>query len=170
MQEVLRGAVRSVSKRLAVHCIATPVLPLQRVLPHMMRPKQDRKLHSGLCQGQETRLSARRLAQRPATDWGRHTAALDALKTGHFKQTFTESNICQHEMIAKKNAVAPLPRPGDAPFGALPGRARSYSVGVDTSAPDALKTAHFKKHSQILTFCQHDTAQKFYIGTSAKAR
>ena len=42
--------------------------------------------------------------------------------------------------------------------------------GRDTSIPDALKTAHFKKHSQILTFCQHNTAQKFYIGAYGKAK
>ena len=90
---VLRGAVRSVSKRLAVHYIATPVLPLQRIFPQMMRPKQDRKLHSGLRQGQATRLSARRPAQRPATDWGRHTAGPDALKIGCCKQTPTQFNV-----------------------------------------------------------------------------
>ena len=89
----LRGAVRSVSKRLAVHCIATPVLPLQRIFPQTMRPKQDRKLHSGLRQGQATRLSARRPAQRPARHRGRHTAAPNALKTGHCKQTFTDFNV-----------------------------------------------------------------------------
>ena len=90
---VLRGAVRSVSKRLAVHCIATPVLPMQRIFPQTMRPKQDRKLHSGLCQGQATRLSACRPLQRPATDWGRHTATPDTLKTGRCKQTFTHFNV-----------------------------------------------------------------------------
>ena len=93
VQRVLTGAIRSVSKRLVVYCIATPVLRLQRVFPHTMRPKQDRKLHLGLCQGQATRLLARRPAQRPATNWGRHTAAPDALKTRHFKQTFIERNI-----------------------------------------------------------------------------
>ena len=87
---VLRGAVRSVSKWLAVHCIATPVLPLQLVFPQTMRPKQDRKLHSGLCQGQAMRLSVRCPAQRPASHWGRHSAAPDALKIGRCKQTFTE--------------------------------------------------------------------------------
>ena len=167
---VLRGAVRSVSKRLAVHCIATPVLPLQRVFPHTMRPKQDRKLHSGLRQGQATRLSARRPAQRPATDWGRHTAAPDALKTGHFKQTFTESSILPTRNDTKKIAVAPPPWPGDAPFGASPGPARSYSVGAGHFRPRCIENRHFKKHSQILTFCQHDTAQKFYIGACGKAR
>ena len=89
----LRGAVRSVSKRLAVHCIATPVLPLQRIFPQTMRPKQDRKLHSGLREGQATRLSARHLAQRPTRHRGRHTAAPDALKTGHCKQKFTDFNV-----------------------------------------------------------------------------
>ena len=90
---VLRGAVRSVSKRLAVHCIATPVLPLQRIFPQAMCPKQDRKLHSGLRQGQATRLSARHPAQRPATDWGQHTTAPDALKTGRCEQTFIDLNV-----------------------------------------------------------------------------
>ena len=93
VQGVLRGAVRSASKRLAVHCIATPVLPLQRVFPQTMHRKQDRKLHSGLRQGQATRLSARCPAQRPATNWGRHTASPDALKTGRCKQTFTHFNV-----------------------------------------------------------------------------
>ena len=88
-----KSAVHSVSKRLAVHCIATPVLPLQRIFPQTMRPKQDRKLHSGLCQGQATRLSARRPAQRPVRHRGRHTATPDALKTGHCKQKFTDFNV-----------------------------------------------------------------------------
>ena len=111
VHKVLRGAVRSVSKWLAVHCIATLVLPLQRIFPQTMHPKQDRKLHSGLCQGQATRLSARRPAQRPARHRGQHTAAPDALKTGHFKQTFTESNILSTRNDTKKIAVAPLPWP-----------------------------------------------------------
>ena len=42
--------------------------------------------------------------------------------------------------------------------------------GRDTSTPNALKTVHFKKHLQILTFRQHDMAQKCDIGASAKAR
>ena len=103
---VLRGAVRSVSKWLAVHCIGTPVLPLQRVFPQMMRPKQDRKSHSGLRQGQATRLSARRPAQRPATDWGRHTAGPDALKTGRCKQTFTHFNVLPTQYDREKRFSA----------------------------------------------------------------
>ena len=102
VQGVLIGAVCSVSKRLALHCIATPVLPLQRVFPHTMHPKQDRKLHSGLRQGQATRLSACRPAQRPATEWGRHTAAPNALKTGHFKETFTECHNLPTRYDTKK--------------------------------------------------------------------
>ena len=90
---VLRGAVPSVCKRLAVHCIATPVLPLQRIFPQTMRSKKDRKLHSGLHQGQATRLSVRRPAPRPARHRGRHTATLDALKTRHYKQKFTDFNV-----------------------------------------------------------------------------
>ena len=167
---VLRGAVRSISKRLVVHCIATPVLPLQRVFPHTMRQKQDRKLHSGLRQGHATRLSAPRLAQRPATDWGRHTTVPNALKTGHFKQTFTESSILPTRNDTKK-LQWPL-RHGQATrlLAHRPAQCTATRWGRDTSAPDALKTAHFKKHSQILIFCQHDTAQKFYIGACGKAR
>ena len=142
---VLRGAVHSVSKRLAVHYIATPVLPLQHVFPHTKRPKQDRKLHSGLCQGQPTCLSARRPAQRLATDWGRHTAAPDALKTGNFKQTFTESNILLTRNDTKKIAVVPPPWLGDAPFGALPGPVRSYSVGAGHFRPRCIENRAFQK-------------------------
>ena len=142
---VLRGVVCSVSKRLAVHCIATPVLPLQRVFPHTMRPKQDRKLHSGLRQGQATCLSARRPAQRPATDWGRHTTAPDALKTGHFKQTFTESSILPTRNDTKK-LQWPL-RHGQATRLSEhhPAQRAATRWGRDTSAPDALKTGHCKQ-------------------------
>ena len=142
---VLRGAVRSVSKRLVVHCIPTLVLPLQCIFPQTMRPKQDRKLHLGLCQGQATRLSARRPAQRPATDWGQHTAGPDALKTGHFKQTFTESNILPTRNDTQKIAVAPPPWPGDAPFGASPNPMRSYSVGAGHFRPRCIENRAFPK-------------------------
>ena len=141
----LRGAVRSVSKWLAVHCIATPVLPLQRVFPHTMHSKQDRKLHLGLRQGQATHLLARRPAQRPATDWGRHTPTPDALKTGHFKQTFTKSNILPTQNDTKKIAVAPPPWPGDAPFGISPGPVRSYSVGAGHFHPRCIENCAFQK-------------------------
>ena len=145
VQGVLTGAVRSVSKRLALHCIATPVLPLQRVFPHTMRPKQDRKLHSGLRQGQATRLSARRPAQRPATEWGRHTAAPNALKTGHFKETFTECHNLPTRYDTKKMQW-PL-RQGQATrlSAHRPAQRAATRWGRDTSTPDALKTAHFKK-------------------------
>ena len=142
---VLRGAVRSVSKRLAVHCIATPVLPLQRVFPHTMRPKQDRKLHSGLCQGQATRLLARRPAQRPATDWGRHTAAPDALKTGRCKQTFTHFNVLPTQYDREKRfrrlrqgqtTRLSVRRPAQRP---------ARHRGRHTAAPNALKTGHCKQ-------------------------
>ena len=63
VQGVLTGAVRSVTKRLALHCIATAILHVQRVFPHTANKKQDKKLHSGLRQGQATRLSVRRSAQ-----------------------------------------------------------------------------------------------------------
>ena len=91
------------------------------------------------------RLSARRPAQRPATDWGRHIAAPDALKTGHFKQTFTESNILPTRNDTQKIAVAPPPWPGDAPFGASPGPARSYSVGAGHFRPRCIENRAFQK-------------------------
>ena len=110
---VLRGTVRSVSKRLAVHCCATPALPLQRVFPQTMRPKQDKKLHSGLRQSQATRLSARRPAQRPASHWGRHTATPDVLKTGHCKQKFTKFIVLptQYDREKRFGASAKARRP-----------------------------------------------------------
>ena len=149
---VLRGAVRSVSKRLAVHCIATPVLPLQRVFPQTMRPKQDRKLHSGLRQGQATRLSARRPAQRPATDWGRHTATPDALKTGRCKQTFTDFNVLPTQYDREKQNWRLLQR--DAPFGAPPGPA---SLGAAHCHP------RWKTGSCKQTFtCQHNQRKKIW--------
>ena len=52
-----------------------------------------KNLHWRLRQGQAMRLSARRPTQRPTSDWGRHTAAPNALKTRHSKQTFTDFNI-----------------------------------------------------------------------------
>ena len=102
VQGVLTGAVRSNSKQLALHCIATPILPLQRISPHTMHLKQDRKLHSGLRQGQATRLSARRLAQRSATEWGRDTGAPNALNTGHLKETFIECHNLPTRYDTKK--------------------------------------------------------------------
>ena len=200
VQGVLRGAVRSVSKRLAVHCIATAVLPLQRVLPHTMRPKQDRKLHLGLhqgqatrlsvhrpairwgrytaianamktmhfkktlrdfnilptrCdtknlhwrlrQGQATRLSARCPAQRLASDWGRHTAAPNALKTRRCKQKFTDFNVLSTQYGTEKKGSAPPPRLGNAPFGVPPGPASGNALGRHTAVPNALKTGHSKQ-------------------------
>ena len=106
VHRVLRGAVRSFSNWLAVHCIATPVLPLQRIFPQTMSPKQDRKLHLGLRQGQATRLSARRPAQRPARHRGWHTGAPNALKTGHCKQTFTDFKVLPAQYDKKKRIGA----------------------------------------------------------------
>ena len=99
---VLTGAVCSINKRLALHCIATIILPMQRIIPHTANQKQDKKMHLGLRQGQATRLSARCPAQRLATDWGRHTTTLNALKIGHFKQTFTDFNILPARYDTKK--------------------------------------------------------------------
>ena len=226
---VLRGAIRSVSKGLAVHCIATPVLPLQRVFPHTMCPKQDRKLFSGLCQGQAMRLSARRPAQRLASHWGRHIATPDALKTGHSKQTFTNFNVLptQHDKEKENQRL----RQGQATrlSARRPAQRPASHWGRHTASPDALKTRHSKqtfthfnvlptqydrekkigatakarrrafqcaarpsvrqgieggtlpppmhqkrgiasKHSHILTFCQHNTTEKKRIGASTKAR
>ena len=87
----------------------------------------------------------RRAFRRPATDWGRHTAAPDALKTGHFKQTFTESSILPTRNDTKKIAVAPPPWLGDAPFSASPDPARSYSVGVGHFRPQCIENCAFQK-------------------------
>ena len=142
---VLRGAVRSVSKRLAVHYIATLVLPLQRVFPHTMRPKQDRKLHSGLRQGQATRLLAHRLAQRAATRWGRHTSAPDALKTERCKQTFTHFNVLPTQYDREKK-IRRL-RQGQATrlLACRPAQRPARHWGRHTATPDALKTGHSKQ-------------------------
>ena len=145
VHRVLRGAIRSVSKRLALHCIATPILPLQRIFPHTMRLKQDRKLHSGLHQGQVTRLSARCLAQRPATEWGRHTATPNALKTGHFKETFTECHNLPTRYDTKKMQWPLLQGQTTCLSAHRLAQHAATRWGWDTSTPDALKTAHFKK-------------------------
>ena len=102
VQGVLTGAICSVTKLLALHCIATAILPMQRIFPHTANQKQERKIHSSLCQGQAMRFLVHRPAQRPATDWGRHTAAPNALKTGHFKQTFTDLDILPTRNDTKK--------------------------------------------------------------------
>ena len=167
---VLRGAVRSVSKRLAVYCIATPVLPLQRVSPQTMRPKQDRKLHSGLRQGQATRLLARSPVQRPATDWGRHTAAPDALKIGHCKQTFTDFNVLPTQYDREKENRRL--RQGQAMrFSArYPAQCPASHWGRHTAGPDALKTGHSKeKFTEFNVVATQYNTEK-WIGASAKAR
>ena len=51
VQGVLTGVVCSVTKRLALHCIATSILSMQRIFPHIANQKQDRKMHSGLREG-----------------------------------------------------------------------------------------------------------------------
>ena len=142
---VLRGAVRSVSKRLVVHCIATPVLPLQRIFPQTMCPKQDRKLHSGLRQGQATRLSARRPAQHPASHWGQHTAGPDALKTGHSKQTFIDFNVLPTQYDREKK-IRRLRQGQATHLSARCSAQRPASHwGRHTAAPNALKTGHCKQ-------------------------
>ena len=141
----LRGAVCSVSRRLAVYYIATPVLPLQRIFPQTMRPKQDRKLHLGLRQGQAMRLSACRSAQRLTADWGRHTAGPDALKTGRYKQTFTDSNVLptQYDREKKNRRL----REGQAMrlSACRPAQRPARHRGRHTATPDALKTGHCKQ-------------------------
>ena len=50
------------------------------------------------------RHSARRPAQRLASDWGRHIAAPNALKTGRCNQKFTDFNVLSTQYgIEKKN-------------------------------------------------------------------
>ena len=68
------------------------------------------------------RLLVRRVAQRPASDWGRHTTAPNALETGHFKQTFTDFHILPTRYDTEKG-LSPPPRPGNAPFSASSGPA-----------------------------------------------
>ena len=177
---VLRGAVRSVSKRLAVHYIATPVLPLQRVFPQTMRPKQDRKMHSGLRQGQATRLSVRRPAQRPATNWGRHTAAPNALKIGHCKQKFTEFNVLATQYDREKENRRPK-QDRKLHSGLRQGQVTRLSArrpvqrpatdwGRHTAGPDALKTGRCKQTFTDFNVLptQYDRERRF--GASAKAR
>ena len=59
-----------------------------------------------LCQGQATRLSARRPAQRPARHQGWHTAAPNALKTGHCKQTCTDFKVLPTQYDREKRIGA----------------------------------------------------------------
>ena len=80
---------------------------------------------------------ARRLAQRPASDYGRHTAAPNVLKSGHSKQTFTHFNILLTEYDTKRR---------------IQGQAMRLSVcypaiwwGQYTAIANAMKTAHFNK-------------------------
>ena len=61
-------------------------------------------LHTCRPQGQATRHWARRPAQRPARHWGRQTAALDALKTGHWKQTCTDIYVLRTQYERKIKA------------------------------------------------------------------
>ena len=49
-----------------------------------------------------TRLSVHCPAQRPASDWGWHTAIPNALKTRHSKQKFTEFNVLPTQYNTKK--------------------------------------------------------------------
>ena len=167
---VLRGAVCSVSKRLAVHCIATPVLPLQCIFPQTMHPKQDKKLHSSLRQGQATRLSARRPAQRPARHWGRHTAAPDALKTGHCKQTFTNFKVLPTQYDREKENRRLRQGQTTRLSARRPAQRPARHQGRHTAALDALKTGRCKQtftNFNVLP-TQYDTEKR--IGASAKAR
>ena len=114
--------------------------------------------------------SARRPTQRPASHWGRHTASPDVLKTGRCKQTFTDFNVLPTQDDREKKIQRLRQGQATRLSARRPAQHPARHRGRHTTAPDALKTAHFKKHSHILTFCQHDTAQKFYIGACGKAR
>ena len=167
---VLRGAVRSVSKRLAVHCIATPVLPLQRVFPQTMRPKQDRKLHSGLCQGQAMRLSAHHPAQRPARHRGRHTASPDALKTGHCKQKFTNFKVLPTQYDRGKENRRLHQGQTTHLSARRPAQRPERHRGRHTAAPDALKTGRCKQKFTDFNVLPTQYDREKRLGASAKAR
>ena len=63
---------------------------MQRAFPHTANQKQKRKMHSGLCQGQATRLLVFCPAQRLASEGGRCIAVTNALKIGKFKPSFVD--------------------------------------------------------------------------------
>ena len=60
-----------------------------RGFSHPANMIRRRKMHKQLRQGQAMRLSLHRPVQRATTWWGQDTSTPDALKTMHFKQTFT---------------------------------------------------------------------------------
>ena len=170
VQGVLTGVVRSITKRLALHCIATAVLPLQRVFPHTANQKQDRKLHSGLRQGQATRLSAHRPALRFAIRWGRYTAAANAMKTAHFKKTLTDFNILPTRYNTK-NLHWRL-RQGQATrlLAHRPAQRVAIRWGRYNATANAMKTADFKKTLTGFNILPSRYDAKKRIGASAKAR
>ena len=122
------------------------------------REKENRRL----CQGQTTRLSARRLAQRPATDWGRHTTGPDALKTGRCKQTFTDFNVLPTQYDTEKK-IRRL-RQGQAMHlsARRPAQRPARHRGWHTVTFNALKTGHCKQ--TFIDFnvlpTQYDTEKK----------
>ena len=135
-----------------------------------MRPKQDRKLHSGFRQGQATRLSGRRPAQPPATDWGRHTAGPDALKTGRCKQTLTDFNVLttQYDREKKNRRL----RKGQTTrlSARCPAQRPARHWGRCTTAPDALKTGHSKQTFTDFNVLPTQYYREKRIVASAKAR
>ena len=117
-----------------------------------------------------TRLLARRPAQRPARHWGRHTAAPNALKTGHCKQTFTHFNVVPTQYDREKRFGASANARRHA-FRRIARPSVQQGIGGGTLLPPMhQKLGIASKHSQILTLCQHNTTEKKRIGASAKAR
>ena len=113
---------------------------------YVLRTQYERKIKARrVRQGQARRLSARRPAQRPASHWGRHAAAPDALKTGHCKQTCTEFNVLQTQY--ERQIKARLHRQGQATrlSAHRPAQRAASRWGRHTAAPDALKTGHCKQ-------------------------
>ena len=130
------------------------------------KEKGNRRLR----QGQATRLSAHRPAQRLARHWGRHIAGPDALKTGHSKQTFTDFNVLPTQ-YDKEKKIRRL-RQGQAMrlSARRPAQRPARHWGRHTAAPDALKTGHSKQTFTefIVLPTQYDREKR--LSASAKAR
>ena len=117
-----------------------------------------------------TRLSARRPAQRLTSDWGRHTATPNALKTGHSKQTFTEFNVLPTQYDTEKKDRRLRQGQTTRLSARCPAQRLARHWGRHTAAPNALETGHCKQtvtDFNVLS-TQYDTKKR--IGASAKAR
>ena len=120
--------------------------------------KEDRRLR----QGQATRLSAHRPAQRAASRWGRHTAAPDALKTEHCKQTFTTFKVLPTQYDTEKENRRLRQGQATRLSAHRPAQRVASRWGRHTAAPDALKTGRCKQtftHFNVMP-TQYDREKK----------